>query len=296
MNEVGPLINIWSMRFESKHRESKINANAITSRKNICLTLSNKHQLKLAYKFLSKNCFSSIIDIGQTMKLSKYTIDKVKSQIDSSSRVIFNNLDIHNCSFTSWFKTKGTRYACNMSIVLDFENIPMAEFFLLQSVGDFIDSAMKLVDSRMMGYEIELGVWDDVSFGGHFLIMVFISSGDVGLAGMDIGRRATRCCAKIFALSMSVVTHELSSFLKGEVVWSRRSRDLVAFQRDRFFLGFADSSAAFWIDVVRRLSASLMSSNVLKPFAVDVGREGNSSSDRIRTELAPCKLRQVGLQ
>lgn len=43
MKKVGPLINIWSMRYEAKHREFKTAAQAITSRKNICYTLFLKN-------------------------------------------------------------------------------------------------------------------------------------------------------------------------------------------------------------------------------------------------------------
>lgn len=58
MNKIGPLCHIiWSMRFESKHRESKMTAVSITSRKNICYTLALKHQLKLVYKIISQNIF-----------------------------------------------------------------------------------------------------------------------------------------------------------------------------------------------------------------------------------------------
>jgi len=39
------------MRFEAKHREFKIAAQAIYSRKNICYTLTLKNQLKVAHQF-----------------------------------------------------------------------------------------------------------------------------------------------------------------------------------------------------------------------------------------------------
>jgi len=42
MQKVGPLINIWSIRFEVKNKEFKTAAAAISSRKNICYTLNLK--------------------------------------------------------------------------------------------------------------------------------------------------------------------------------------------------------------------------------------------------------------
>jgi len=59
MKKVGPLSHLWSMRYESKHRESKLTGHSITSRKNICLTLALKHQLKFAYRLLSKSSILS---------------------------------------------------------------------------------------------------------------------------------------------------------------------------------------------------------------------------------------------
>lgn len=45
MRKVGQVSHLWSMRYESKYRESKSTANSINSRKNICYTLGIKHQL-----------------------------------------------------------------------------------------------------------------------------------------------------------------------------------------------------------------------------------------------------------
>lgn len=43
----GPVIHLWSMRFEAKHRVSKISPRSSFNRRNICLTLAMKHQLQL---------------------------------------------------------------------------------------------------------------------------------------------------------------------------------------------------------------------------------------------------------
>ncbi|KAF0706641.1 SAM domain-containing protein, partial [Aphis craccivora] len=47
IKKFGPLISMWSMRFEAKHRISKISANTSSNRRNICKTLAIKHQLQL---------------------------------------------------------------------------------------------------------------------------------------------------------------------------------------------------------------------------------------------------------
>jgi len=79
MEQVGPLINIWSMRFAAKHKESKIAARAISSRINICYTLMLKNQLKMSYKFtqISKySKFSSSLNVGKNVM---YSSDKKKN-------------------------------------------------------------------------------------------------------------------------------------------------------------------------------------------------------------------------
>ena len=60
----GPTVHLWSMRSESKHRQSKITAAASNCRINICATLALKHQLRLAYQFLSGSIFSDTLEIG----------------------------------------------------------------------------------------------------------------------------------------------------------------------------------------------------------------------------------------
>lgn len=50
---INTLMVLWSLRFELKHRQSKIKANAITNKKNICLIFSHEYQLKLVYIFIS---------------------------------------------------------------------------------------------------------------------------------------------------------------------------------------------------------------------------------------------------
>lgn len=46
---VGPLVHCWAMRFESKHRQSKLTASISGCKKNILYTLAVKHQLKLCH-------------------------------------------------------------------------------------------------------------------------------------------------------------------------------------------------------------------------------------------------------
>jgi len=60
------------MRFEAKHKESKIESHIITSRKNLPFTLAMKHQLKLNDRLLNE---ISLID--ETLLGPNISIDSV---------------------------------------------------------------------------------------------------------------------------------------------------------------------------------------------------------------------------
>lgn len=53
----GPTVLLWSMRYESKHRESKMYSNVSCSRKNIIHSISFKNQLKLCHLITSESFF-----------------------------------------------------------------------------------------------------------------------------------------------------------------------------------------------------------------------------------------------
>ncbi|XP_055914391.1 uncharacterized protein LOC129947743 isoform X1 [Eupeodes corollae] len=55
LKKSGPPRNFWCFKYEAKHKNFKIYSRAITSRKNICLTLAKKFQLGFANKILNSN-------------------------------------------------------------------------------------------------------------------------------------------------------------------------------------------------------------------------------------------------
>ncbi|KAF9408398.1 hypothetical protein HW555_011901 [Spodoptera exigua] len=63
LEKYGPIISLWSMRFEAKHRIFKMASNASCNRRNIALSLAMKHQLQLNDFFLKAYCptFSELV-------------------------------------------------------------------------------------------------------------------------------------------------------------------------------------------------------------------------------------------
>ena len=75
MAEMGPLSALSSMRFESKHREGKNVSKNANCRINICHTIAIKLQLKLNYRFLSReNSTPSILSFGPSKTILLSTV------------------------------------------------------------------------------------------------------------------------------------------------------------------------------------------------------------------------------
>lgn len=63
MKLFGPLRHLWAMRFEGKHRVSKISAHASASRVNVCQTVMNRHQWQLNHSIFKNTLKSSRYEI-----------------------------------------------------------------------------------------------------------------------------------------------------------------------------------------------------------------------------------------
>ncbi|XP_018577570.2 uncharacterized protein LOC108915902 isoform X2 [Anoplophora glabripennis] len=122
----GPLKNMSTLRYESKHRQFKLSANVIASRVNISYSLAVKHQLQLASKFVNQRGFSH--------NTSYSTIIKEYSNIDSLpkfSDILKNSSGINHeklCSFDSRIVScnkitvNSKIYRVNDIICVDYEN------------------------------------------------------------------------------------------------------------------------------------------------------------------------------
>jgi len=61
IRQSGPLRKIWCFNFEQKYKLFKVYSHSITSRKNICLTLAKKYELKFAFQLLKGTNFFNAI-------------------------------------------------------------------------------------------------------------------------------------------------------------------------------------------------------------------------------------------
>lgn len=145
----GPLVNIWSMRYEAKHRISKLYANVTNNRINICKSLAIKHQLQLNNKFIS-NTFLKQTDCGRKKSVSDMRItENIACQLQ---------LELTNLYKCNWVTVNGIKYTANMTLTLDFyEDKLLPKFGLIENI--FIADDYFII--------LECSLFDTLCFNEH---------------------------------------------------------------------------------------------------------------------------------
>lgn len=104
----GPVRKFWSFQFESKHKNFKLYSHAITSRRNICLSLAKKFQFDLAYFLL-----------GNAKASSKYYLSKNNEIKCNLARLVSAKLKIKEqyLKFYDQIQYDGTKYKKDYYVV-----------------------------------------------------------------------------------------------------------------------------------------------------------------------------------
>lgn len=134
MSKIGPIRNLWSMRYESKHRDSKMTANVSCSRKNITKTLATKHQLKLSYRLLIDSFMQSEIINGATDLLPDQYLAENYSNLTISTRKETNYFH------TKWVIINNIKYKPSCVLELQPENLDSMERLFGQIIEVLLDS------------------------------------------------------------------------------------------------------------------------------------------------------------
>jgi hypothetical protein len=113
LKKFGPLTQIWTMRFEAKHRVSKFVARASHNRINICKTIAIKHQLILNDFFLKNNPLATVT-FGRKKRMSKADIANVRLNYRSQ------DISDYNCCYSlSWVNLYGVQFEFTSILVVD---------------------------------------------------------------------------------------------------------------------------------------------------------------------------------
>lgn len=125
LQKVGPLINLWCMRFEAKHKQSKSSANVVTSRINLPRTLALKHQLQFCNRLLRKNGFENKITLGKS-----HNFENVSQIIPNFNTYILASTGCFQSFESNVFNTKNvaicsTVYKINNVVLIDMFEFPL---------------------------------------------------------------------------------------------------------------------------------------------------------------------------
>lgn len=100
IQQSGPLRNLWSYKYEAKHKEFKIFAHAITSRKNIPKTFAFKQQMRFANFILEPKLYQEVLYKKQAIDLRTKELICRKLKIDSKNLTLYNEAEIYGYKYS----------------------------------------------------------------------------------------------------------------------------------------------------------------------------------------------------
>ncbi|KAE8745708.1 hypothetical protein FOCC_FOCC007592 [Frankliniella occidentalis] len=121
MLRVGPLVHLWSMRFESKHRELKDYVISTNSRIDLPLTVFIKNQLRFCHRLISKRGLAPEVIAGPS---HQYVFANVEHYFDCNGPGVPEEND--HCRVASWVKVFNSPFQKGLCVLLRIEdNVPV---------------------------------------------------------------------------------------------------------------------------------------------------------------------------
>ena len=121
---LGPLLNLWAMRFEAKHQYFK-DLKKLMNFKNICLSLSRHHQ-KVAAMNRSSNSIFKETENGPVRIPQGEELLRIKQRV--SSALAIDITTINSVESFKWIKLHGTKYIvdeCYLAVKFNDEDQPL---------------------------------------------------------------------------------------------------------------------------------------------------------------------------
>lgn len=116
IREIGPVRQLSSDKYERNHQDCKSTAKTIYCRKNLCLSIAKKVQLKLSYMLHSQKFSKKVLSFGPaepSCKKDKFLRELSRSCTTTQIPDILNNPKTLS---VSWVKLNGTRYCKGVAI------------------------------------------------------------------------------------------------------------------------------------------------------------------------------------
>ena len=128
---LGPLINIWAMRFEAKHGYFK-SFGKVASFKNICLSLARRHQRKACSVNLDQTLLNDVTE-GPSKDLDNDEVPVFAKTLEDKLGISHN--DVHSVARSKWIQHYGTKYVPKECLVLiEFASGELPVFAEIQEI------------------------------------------------------------------------------------------------------------------------------------------------------------------
>lgn len=137
----GPLVSLWTMRFEAKHHFFKNIVRQTSSFRNILMSMAKKHQSMIAYHLHSSNVKKPAVTVS---KMTRLPVEVVNESVQDFLAQKFPKDTFVNLTKTAEFQ--GTSYAVGMMLVYgSISGLPdFAEILQIVVVQDHLVFVVKL--------------------------------------------------------------------------------------------------------------------------------------------------------
>nr|XP_054599134.1 uncharacterized protein LOC107389155 isoform X1 [Nothobranchius furzeri]XP_054599135.1 uncharacterized protein LOC107389155 isoform X1 [Nothobranchius furzeri] len=112
IRQYGPLVALWTMRFESKHSFFKRVARNVRCFKNVLLTLAEKHQLQMAHHLQSCKVLKPSLEVSTVTNVQTDILNK-----DIVSALKQKSVNVETVAFAESVTHNGLLYKCGMILV-----------------------------------------------------------------------------------------------------------------------------------------------------------------------------------
>ena len=150
--KLGPLIRLWTLRFEAKHTYFKQCARKHRNFKNLCSTLVERHQLLKAY-YSAGFLFPSVIQVANSIDFS---VADYNSTIQQA--IMDRDFNLQDTITASSVTYKGTTYKRGLLVVLDNndEGLVFGKIVLILIHGG--STVYFITEIQQSVYLVELGL------------------------------------------------------------------------------------------------------------------------------------------
>ena len=168
IEKLGPLIQLWSMRFEGKHGFFKRVSHVTCNFRNICKTMAYRHQIMQCYTFMCGSMLSHNTEIGPGYNTFLANLEGYKDiQSGLAGIPLFTELYV-----PARVTVKGTLYRSGMSVFMSYDEDGEPLFGLLKNI--FV---LEQTGSSQIKFVVQK--WETLGYDKHLFAYSVIRTKDL---------------------------------------------------------------------------------------------------------------------